>query len=136
MLYEEITSDIIAAFYTVYNTLGYGFLEKVYENALAVELAKRHHTVQQQAPIQVFYDGKIVGDYFADMVVDNQVIIELKAAEGIAAAHEAQLVNYLKATKIQVGLLFNFGPKPAFKRKIYSSSAKAIKNPRKSASSA
>ncbi len=132
MLYEETTSDLIAAYYPVYNTLGYGFLEKVYENALAVELTKRNHAVQQQMPVQVFYDGKIVGDYFADMVVDDQVIVELKAADEIAIAHEAQLVNYLKATKFQVGLLFNFGPKPAFKRKIYSSRAKTIKYPRKS----
>ncbi len=119
MLHEEITSDIINAFYHVYNTLGYGFLEKVYENALAQELDKRGHTVRQQVPIQVFYDGQAVGEYFADLFVDEKVILELKAAEEIAKAHEAQLVNYLKATDIQVGLLLNFGPKAEFIRKIF-----------------
>ena len=119
MLHEEITSDIINAFYHVYNTLGYGFLEKVYENALAKELAKRGHSVKQQVPVQVFYEGEAVGEYFADILVDDKVILELKAAEEIAKAHEAQLVNYLKAIDIQVGLLLNFGPKAEFKRKIY-----------------
>jgi GxxExxY protein len=119
MLHEEITSDIINAFYHVYNTLGYGFLEKVYENAPAKELAKRGHSVKQQVPIQVFYEDEAVGEYFADIFVDDKVILELKAAEEIAKAHEAQLVNYLKATDIQVGLLLNFGPKAEFKRKIF-----------------
>ena len=119
MLHEEITSEIINAFYHVYNTLGYGFLEKVYENALAKELAKRGHSVKQQVPIQVFYEGEAVGEYFADILIDDKVILELKAADEIAKAHEAQLVNYLKATDIQVGLLLNFGPKAEFKRKIF-----------------
>ena len=119
MLHEEITSDIINAFYHVYNILGYGFLEKVYENALAKELAKRGHSVKQQVPIQVFYEGEAVGEYFSDILVDDKIILELKAAEEIAKAHEAQLVNYLKATDIQVGLLLNFGPKAEFKRKIF-----------------
>jgi GxxExxY protein len=119
MLHEEITSDVINAFYHVYNILGYGFLEKVYENALAKELAKRGHSVKQQVPIQVFYEGEAVGEYFADIFVDDKVILELKATEEIAKAHEAQLVNYLKATDIQVGLLLNFGPKAEFKRKIF-----------------
>ncbi|MGB7875863.1 MAG: GxxExxY protein [Anaerolineales bacterium] len=119
MLHEEITSDIINAFYHAYNTLGYGFLEKVYENALAKELAKRGHSVKQQIPIQVFYEGETVGEYFADILVDNKIILELKAAEEIIKTHEAQLVNYLKATDIQVGLLLNFGPKAEFKRKIF-----------------
>ena len=119
MLHEEITSDIINAFYHVYNTLGYGFLEKVYENALAKELTKRGHSVKQQVPIQVFYEGEAVGEYFADILVDDKVILELKATEETAKAHEAQLVNYLKATDIQVGLLLNFGPKAEFKRKIF-----------------
>ena len=119
MLHEEITSDIINAFYHVYNTLGYGFLEKVYENALAKEFTKRGHAVKQQVPIQVFYEGESVGEYFADLLVDDKVILELKAVEEIAKAHEAQLINYLKATNIQVGLLLNFGPKAEFKRKIY-----------------
>ena len=118
MLHEEITSDIINAFYHVYNT-GYGFLETVYENALAKELSKRGHSVKQQVPIQVFYEDEVVGEYFADIFVDDKVILELKAAEEIIKANEAQLVNYLKATDIQVGLLLNFGPKAEFKRKIF-----------------
>ena len=119
MLHEEITSDIINAFYHVYNTLGYGFLEKVNENALAKELAKRGHAIKQQVPIQVLYEGETVGEYFADILVDDKVILELKVAEEIAEAHEAQLINYLKATNTQVGLLLNFGPKAEFKRKIF-----------------
>ena len=119
MLHEEITSDIINAFYHVYNTLVYGFLEKVYENALAKELAKRGHAIKQQVPIQVLYEGETVGEYFADILVDDKVILELKVAEEIAETHEAQLINYLKATDAQVGLLLNFGPKAEFKRKIF-----------------
>ncbi len=134
MLHEEITSDIIAAFYTVYNALGYGFLEKVYENALAIELDQRRHRIKQQVPVQVFYASHAVGEYYADMLVDDKVIVELKAAEEIAKGHEAQLVNYLKATKIQVGLLLNFGPKPEFKRKIFTGN-KSEKYPHKSVQS-
>jgi GxxExxY protein len=124
MLHEQLTSQIIAAFYVVYNTLGYGFLEKVYENALILELCKRGFTVKQQVPIQVYYEGKVVGEYFADLLVDDLIILELKVADEIAQAHEAQLVNYLKATNLEVGLVLNFGPKPEFKRKIYSNARK------------
>ena len=119
MLHEETTSKIIAAFYAVYNNLGYGFLEKVYENALIIELEKRKLKVKQQVPIQVQYEGKVVGEYFTDLLVDDVVILELKATEKIIPAHEAQLINYLKATNIQIGLLLNFGPKAEFKRKIF-----------------
>ena len=118
MLHKEITSEIIAAFYAVYNTLGYGFLEKVYENALILELRKKGLTVKKQVPIKVKYDGQIIGEYFADLFVEDKVIVELKAVEKIIAVHEAQLLNYLKATNIEVGLLLNFGPKAEFKRKI------------------
>ena len=124
MLHEEITSVIIAAYYDVYNKLGYGFLEKVYENALTLELQKRGLTVKQQIPIKVYYEGQVVGEYFADLLVNDLVIIELKAAEQIIKAHEAQLVNYLKATSLEVGLILNFGPKTEFKRKIFSNSRK------------
>lgn len=117
--HSELTRKIINAFYEVYNQLGYGFLEKVYENALAHELRKRGHQVQQQAPIEVYYDGIRVGHYFADLLVDEVVILELKSTEAIADAHEAQLINYLKATQVDVGLVLNFGPKPQVKRKIY-----------------
>jgi GxxExxY protein len=115
----ELTDAIINAFYAVYSTLGYGFLEKVYENALAHELRKRGHRVIQQAPIKVAYDDVVVGEYYADMVVNAAVILELKVAESIAPEHEAQLLNYLKATDIDVGLVLNFGPKPKVRRKIY-----------------
>lgn len=136
MLHEEITADIINAFYKVYNALGYGFLEKVYENAMAQELANRGHSVKQQVPIQVFYEGKVVGDYFSDLLIDDKVLLELKTAESIAKEHESQLVNYLKATNIEIGLLLNFGKTPQFKRKISSNIKAFPKNPRQSALSA
>ena len=127
--YGELTGEIINAFYAVYNQLGYGFLETVYENALAHELRKRGHRVSQQAPITVRYDNIVVGEYFADILVDGKVIVELKRAERINDAHVAQLINYLKATELEVGLLLNFGPKPEFRRKIFTQSKR---NPRKS----
>ncbi|NOZ29078.1 MAG: GxxExxY protein [Chloroflexi bacterium] len=117
--HSRLTSAIINAFYHVYNTLGYGFLEKVYENALAHELRSRGFDVIQQAPIRVHYDGIVVGEYYADLLINGLVIVELKAAEAIAPEHEAQLLNYLKATEIEVGLLLNFGPEPQVRRKIY-----------------
>ena len=115
MLHEEITAVIIAAFYEVYNTLGYGFLEKVYENALVIELNKKEFNVKQQVPIKVFYHSRTVGVYFADLLVNDLVIVELKAIEVISIAHEAQLINYLKATSPEVGLNLNFGPNPSSK---------------------
>lgn len=118
-LHKEITDKILKAFYTVYNVLGYGFLEKIYENALYLELIKMGLTVIKQQHIKVYYDGKEVGEYFADLLVENLVIIELKAAEGIIEEHEHQLLNYLKATDKEVGLLLNFGKKPQFKRKVF-----------------
>lgn len=123
--YSELTSGIINAFYHVYNQLGYGFLEKVYENALAHELQKRGYTVVQQAPIEVVYDDLVVGSYFADLLVNNTVALELKATEAILKQHEAQLLNYLKASQIDVGLLLNFGPRPQLKRKIFETARKA-----------
>lgn len=119
MLHEAITEKIIGAFYKVYNTLGYGFLEKVYENAMAIELRKDGFRTEQQKNIKVYYDSEEIGDYFADILVDDLVILELKAAKSLDPAHEAQLINYLKATQIEVGLLFNFGKEPEFKRKIF-----------------
>ncbi len=124
MLHEEITSEIIAAFYAVYNKLGYGFLEKVYENALMLELRKSRLKVLQQMPIEVCYEGHPVGEYFADMLVEDKVIVEVKAVESIIRAHEYQLVNYLRATSVEVGLILNFGPEPQFKRKIFSDARK------------
>jgi len=117
--HSELTREIINAFYQVYNTLGYGFLEKVYQNALAHKLTKRGYTVSSNVAIKVYYDNVVVGKYFADLVINEVVILELKAVENITDQHEAQLLNYLKATKIDVGLILNFGSKPQVVRKIY-----------------
>jgi len=118
--HSDLTEVIIRAFYKVYNVLGYGFLEKVYENAMLIELRNMGLFVEKQYRIKVFYEGQIVGDYFADLIVEKTVIIELKACECLHEDHEYQLINYLKATEIEVGLLLNFGKKPEFKRKIFS----------------
>ena len=118
-LHKEITSKIIQAFYKVYNTLGYGFLEKVYENAMRIEISKSGLHVEQQKNIKVFYESEQVGDYYADLLIENLIIVELKAAETICDEHETQLLNYLKATDIEVGLLINFGKKAEIKRKIF-----------------
>lgn len=109
MKHEELTEQIIKAFYKVYNTLGYGFLEKVYQNALFFELKKMNFDVVKQKNIDVHYFGEQVGDYFTDLIVNDLVILELKAHKCILEEHENQLVNYLKATEIEVGLLMNFG---------------------------
>jgi GxxExxY protein len=122
--HSELTERVIAAFYDVYNSLGYGFLEKVYENSLAIELRARGLAVQQQKPIQIYYREQIVGEYVADMVVDGVVLLEIKAARALAEEHEAQLLNYLKATPYEVGLLLNFGPKPEVRRKAYNNDRK------------
>ncbi len=116
--HSEITGKVIKAFYKVYNTLGYGFLEKVYENAMLIELKKMGLKCSNQLPVIVYYDDLIVGDFVADILVEELVIVELKAIEALASIHETKLVNYLKATELEVGLLLNFGPKPVFKRRI------------------
>jgi len=122
--HSEITEKILAAFYAVYSALGYGFLEKVYANALKIELEKRGLKVDQEFEIKVFYDGQVVGEYFADLIVANVVIVEIKAAKSLAQEHEAQLLNYLKATPYEVGLLINFGPKPEQKRRSFDNNRK------------
>ena len=122
--HEQLTERIIKAFYAVYHALGYGFLEKVYENSLAVELRKMKLEVVQQAEIKVYYAGVVVGDYYADLLVTDAVIVEVKAVRALLAEHEAQLLNYLKATPYEVGLLLNFGPKPEIKRKVYDNERK------------
>ncbi len=124
MLHSEITEQIIKAFYKVYNTLGYGFLEKVYENAMAIELRKMGFDYRQQQRIKVYYENEIVGDYYADLIVNDSVIVELKASATIHEEHEAQLLNYLRATQVEVGLLLNFGKKPEFKRLIFTNDRK------------
>lgn len=120
MKHGDIIEKIIKAYYTVYNEMSFGFLEKVYENAMIIELKKLGLTAVRQQPIHVYYDDEIVGEYFADLIVEDRVIIELKAKGKLNEEHEAQLINYLKATEIEVGLLMNFGTKPDFKRKIFS----------------
>jgi len=118
-LHQELSAEIIKCFYKVYNTLGFGFLEKVYENALKLELLKNGLFVEKQMPITVFYDDHVVGEYFADLVVEKKIIIEIKAAEALCEEHELQLINYLKATDYEIGLLLNFGKKPEIRRKIF-----------------
>ncbi|MEO6760552.1 MAG: GxxExxY protein [Saprospiraceae bacterium] len=114
-----MTDQIIQAYYEVYNDLGYGFLERVYQNSMYFELQDRGLEVEAQKAITVHRKGKVVGDYFADLVVNNLIIIELKATVELTLAHEKQLLNYLKATNIEVGLLFNFGIEPEFTRKVW-----------------
>jgi len=122
--HKSLSDIVLCCFYTVYNSLGYGFLEKVYENAMVHELTKRGVTSLSQFPIAVYYDGEAVGYYFADLVVENSVIVEIKAAKTLVVEHEAQMLNYLKATEIEVGLLLNFGPKAEFRRKVFDNTRK------------
>jgi len=123
--HSDITEIIIKCFYKVYNYLGYGFLEKVYENALFLELKNEGLFVEKQKQINVFYNEQKVGEYYADLIVNESVIIELKAAESICEENEFQLINYLKATEIEVGLLLNFGKNPQMRRKVFSNVKKA-----------
>lgn len=124
LLHRELSNQIIKCFYKVYNELGYGFLEKVYENSLMIELLDAGLYARKQAPIKVQYKNKIVGDYYADIVVEDSIILELKASEHIVEEHELQLINYLKATDIEIGLLLNFGKSPEFRRKIFTNDRK------------
>jgi GxxExxY protein len=117
--HTEITDKVIKGFYKVYNTLGYGFLEKVYENALFIELKEMGLYVEKQKQIIVYYEEKEVGEYYANLIAEKNVIVELKAAESLCEEHEFQLINYLKATDIEVGLLLNFGKKPEIRRKVF-----------------
>lgn len=126
MLEGELSNRVIKGFYNVYNRLGFGFLEKVYENALVLELKRMGIKGRRQVPIKVYDLGERVGEYYADIIVEDRIILELKAAESICPEHEAQLLNYLKATSIEVGFLFNFGTKPQFKRKIFENKFKKI----------
>ncbi|MBI9070800.1 MAG: GxxExxY protein [Melioribacteraceae bacterium] len=123
-LYEKETKCIIKCFYEVYNTLGFGFLEKVYENALFKELVENGFYVEKQKKIDVFYKETNVGEYYSDLIVNNEIILELKAAESLCQEHEYQLINYLKATNIEIGLLLNFGKKPEIRRKIFTNDRK------------
>lgn len=122
MVKDEDISVILKSFYLVYNTLGYGFLEKVYQNALYFELMERGLKCETGKKIDVFYKDKRVGEYYADILVNDSIILELKAAESLKLEHEFQLINYLKATHIEIGYLLNFGKTPEFRRKIFSKS--------------
>ncbi len=116
--YKELTSKIINAAHTVHNSLGYGFLEKVYHKSLFIELAKRGYNVEYEKSVQVCYDGQVVGDFSLDLLVENKVIVEIKAVESYTSVFEAQLLNYLKANGLEVGLIINFGRSVEVKRMI------------------
>ena len=118
MQIDSITEIIIGAAFRVHNELGFGFLEKVYENALVIELNEQGMKVEQQKQLPVFYKGKNVGCYSADLLIEDKVVIELKSCKAIAEQHHAQLLNYLKASGIEVGLLINFGKSVEVKRKV------------------
>lgn len=120
----KLTEEIINVYYTVYNALGYGFLEKVYETAMLQEFERRGLQVEQQRNVEVYFSGKLVGDYYADLVVENRVILEIKAAEIMHDSFVAQLQNYLRATPCEIGFVFNFGKKPEFERRIFSNRRK------------
>jgi GxxExxY protein len=122
--HSQLTEQILKAFYAVYRELGFGFLEKVYENAMAIELRNLGLQVKQQVSIEVAYKDQVIGRYDADLVINDLVIVELKSAQTLTDAHQAQLLNYLKATRIEVGLLLNFGPRAEFKRKAFDNSRK------------
>jgi GxxExxY protein len=124
LLHESITSTILKVYYEVYNELGYGFLEKVYQNAMYLELQSRGFKVEAQKQIKVYFKKQLVGEYYSDLLVEDKVIIELKATELLMNIHVAQIMNYLKATPIEVGLLLNFGEEPEFKRLIYTNNRK------------
>lgn len=124
ILHDDISEKIIRAYYKVYNDLGFGFLEKVYENAMFMELRSMGVFCIKQRPIKVYYKSQIVGEYFADIMVNDAIIIEIKAAEFLCEEDEHQLINYLKATDIEAGLLLNFGKSPQFKRSMFANDTK------------
>ncbi|GAP73175.1 hypothetical protein SAMD00024442_65_12 [Candidatus Symbiothrix dinenymphae] len=132
----ELTDKIIQAFYSVYNELGYGFLENVYQNALYFELQNKGFKVDAQKAIDVYYQTQLVGKYKADLIVNDLVILELKAVDYLVVEHENQLINYLKATDKEVGLLLNFGTKPEIRRKAFDNERKNLRKSEKSALSA
>ena len=126
--HKELTETIIGVFYEVYNELGHGFLESAYERAFEVALTSRGFNVLRQIQIPVWFRGQKVGDFVADVLVDKSVLLELKAARMLDSSHEAQLLNYLRATEIEVGILFNFGIKPEFRRLAFDNSRKQVQH--------
>ncbi len=127
LLYEELTEQIIGAYYEVYNELGFGYLERCYQNALYYELQDRGLNVEAQRKVKVHYKERIIGNYEPDLIVNDLIIIELKAVEQLIDDHEIQLYNYLRSTECEIGLLMNFGTKPEFRRKAFSNSRKKLK---------
>ena len=107
---EDITQKVIGAAYKVFNTLGFGFLESVYKKAMVIELTKSTLKVEEEKSLKVCYDNEIVGDFYVDLLAENEIIVELKSVENLTKAHEVQLVNYLNGMKKEIGLLINFGP--------------------------
>ena len=124
ILHKSIPDKILKVYYEVYNELGYGFLEKVYQNAMYFELKSLGYKVEAQKQIKVYYKKQLVGEYYSDLLVEDNVIVELKSTELLMNAHVAQIINYLKGTPIEVGLLLNFGEQPEFKRFIYTNDRK------------
>ena len=122
--HQELTKSIIGIYYNVYNELGHGFLEKVYHRAMIIELTKNGYQVEHEKKIEVFYKNEVVGIYIPDLIINKAVILELKCVEYLIEAHENQLINYLKATNCEVGLVLNFGKDPQFKRKIFTNDLK------------
>lgn len=117
--HKELSEKIIAAAFAVHKELGHGFVEKVYKNALEIELRENGVKCNSEVPLKVSYHGQVVGDYFADLVVDDKIIVEIKAVSDLVPVHEVQLVNYLKATGLHVGLLINFGQSVKVKRRVF-----------------
>ena len=126
-LLADKTEKIIKCFYNVYNTLGYGFLEKVYKNAMCIELKEAGFEVDCEYPITVYYKGHNIGDYKSDILTDKEIFLELKAGECLVQADENQLINYLRSTEIEVGLVLGFCKKPEIRRKIFSNKYKSLK---------
>ena len=124
LLHKTITDTIIKVYYEVYNELGHGFLEKIYQNAMYFELKSLGYKVEAQKQIKVYFKKQLVGEYYSDLLVEDKVIVELKATELLMNVHVAQIMNYLKATPIEVGILLNFGEEPEFKRLIYTNDRK------------
>ena|SRR5215831_16068444 len=126
--HKELTEAIIGVFYEVYNELGHGFLESVYENAFDIALTVKGFEVLRPIEVPVWFRGQRVGSFEADVLVNKCVLLELKATRTLDSAHEAQLLNYLRATDIEVGLLFNFGVKPEFRRLVFDNSRKQVQH--------
>jgi GxxExxY protein len=129
LLHKEVTDLILNAFYQVYRDLGYGFLEHIYEIAMLMKTRELGLQVRKQLPIDVHYQGVKIGRYFADLAVNHVVIVEIKSAKALCEENEAQLLNYLRATNYEVGLLLNFGYRPAFKRLVFENSRKGTQTP-------